>query len=230
MSFSPTATRSKACRTSAFTLIELLVVIAIIAILAAILFPVFAQAREKARQTTCASNQKQLGTAFLAYAVDYDDSYPMAFGNVAGLGGWTSNYNLRVPYNWDPNNQAGSDRYMAAQYCWANSVYPYVKSWGIYNCPSGADTIIHVAAASAEAAAVVPPVQMGYTYNGLLQSMTSGQVRMPSDVIMMYESGKAQKLGFALSQPALVCPDPKDSCVAKPKDRLLYPAGQLRSG
>src|SRR5207249_1695804 len=61
----------------AFTLIELLVVIAIIAILAAILFPVFAQARAKARQATCLSNLKQLGTAFMMYAQDYDETYPM---------------------------------------------------------------------------------------------------------------------------------------------------------
>ena len=63
-----------------FTLIELLVVIAIIAILAAILFPVFAQAREKARQTSCASNLKQLGLAFLQYAGDYDEGFPAAGG------------------------------------------------------------------------------------------------------------------------------------------------------
>ena len=59
-----------------FTLIELLVVIAIIAILAAILFPVFAQAREKARQATCASNEKQIGLAILMYVGDYDETFP----------------------------------------------------------------------------------------------------------------------------------------------------------
>jgi prepilin-type N-terminal cleavage/methylation domain-containing protein len=59
-----------------FTLIELLVVIAIIAILAAILFPVFAKVREKARQASCASNEKQLGLAFVQYIQDYDESMP----------------------------------------------------------------------------------------------------------------------------------------------------------
>src|SRR5712691_10099502 len=65
----------KSARQCAFTLIELLVVIAIIAILAAILFPVFAQARDKARQTACLSNCKQIGTAIMMYIQDYDETF-----------------------------------------------------------------------------------------------------------------------------------------------------------
>src|SRR5687768_1575996 len=80
-----------------FTLIELLVVIAVIAILAAILFPVFAQAREKARQAACASNLKQAGLAVVMYAQDYDETFPFAAFNPPGqpLITW---YDLVEPY------------------------------------------------------------------------------------------------------------------------------------
>jgi prepilin-type N-terminal cleavage/methylation domain-containing protein len=95
-------------KVSGFTLIELLVVIAIIAILAAILFPVFARVREKARQTSCASNMKQLGTAFMQYVQDNNERYP----------------SVRAV---TPNNN-----YIGG---WANVIYPYVKSTAAFACP-----------------------------------------------------------------------------------------------
>ena len=97
-----------------FTLIELLVVIAIIAILAAILFPVFARAREKARQASCQSNLKQIGTATLMYIQDYDEKYP--------------------------GHQGGS----TATDDWPMSVVPYTKNAQLFQCPSASPAPTHM--------------------------------------------------------------------------------------
>ena len=99
---------------AAFTLIELLVVIAIIAILAAILFPVFAQAREKARAISCLSNLKQIGLSTMMYAQDYDETYPFLYSNCDASADPTKN---------DPN------------YGWGGKVMPYVKSKPLFKCP-----------------------------------------------------------------------------------------------
>src|SRR4051794_15671598 len=92
----------------AFTLIELLVVIAIIAILAAILFPVFASAREKARQSSCLNNTKQMGIALNTYMQDWDEHYP------------SSQYSP-PPYSHGT---------------WMVQLLPHLKSWNVYHCPS----------------------------------------------------------------------------------------------
>jgi prepilin-type N-terminal cleavage/methylation domain-containing protein/prepilin-type processing-associated H-X9-DG protein len=118
-------------KSSAFTLIELLVVIAIIAILAAILFPVFAQSRERARQTACASNMRQMGTAILMYAQDNDDTYVWPQECQAVVASLCIN-----PTNWitysegmtaDSNGFAPNKDYL---------LKPYLKNSDIFICPS----------------------------------------------------------------------------------------------
>jgi len=110
-------------RRKAFTLIELLVVIAIIAILAAILFPVFAQAREKARTISCTSNCKQLATALMMYSQDYDEMLP----------GWPRP-NATNPIFSQNNPAEWGNRWDWQMIVWVMN--PYVKNYGVWSCPS----------------------------------------------------------------------------------------------
>ena len=114
---------------SGFTLIELLVVIAIIAILAAILLPVFASARERARQTSCANNLKQCGLAIIQYEQDFDETFPTAYRYTDLSSSPTSN--SFVKNNWC-DGYSGKTTQM-----WMDDVAPYIKSTQVYYCPDG---------------------------------------------------------------------------------------------
>ena len=115
-----------------FTLIELLVVIAIIAILAAILFPVFAQAREKARQTSCLSNVKQIGTAVQLYVDDYDETLPFGFKQTGWPGAeWNEYPRLKLGPIQDPNGSWGP-----SYTTYLDEIFPYVKNLNMFVCPS----------------------------------------------------------------------------------------------
>jgi prepilin-type N-terminal cleavage/methylation domain-containing protein len=100
-----------------FTLIELLIVVAIISILTAILFPVFARARENARRASCLSNLKQLGLGVMMYVQDYDGIYPRAYAG----------YSASYPYVY-----------------WNQQVYPYVKNGQVFVCPSADKSTINI--------------------------------------------------------------------------------------
>jgi len=137
-------------RLRAFTLIELLVVIAIIAILAAILFPVFAQAREKARATACISNEKQIGLAIMQYVSNYDET-------------WPSGRLFNELYS-SPNS-------FPTGIGWSQQVSPYVKNGGLFKCPSD-DTNPSTGAPG--------NVTMSYALNANLAAITDANLTKPS--------------------------------------------------
>ena len=107
-----------------FTLIELLVVIAIISILAAILFPVFARARENARRTSCLSNIKQMSLALIQYTQDYDERLP--------------NVQIVVSASM-PASEYPDGVWASGYWYWPQILYPYHKSMQVFRCPSGAE-------------------------------------------------------------------------------------------
>ena len=172
-----------------FTLIELLVVIAIISIIAAILFPVFAQAREKARQTTCLSNEKQIGVAMLQYCQDYDESYPLSY-NCNATGGCTSS----VPTG---TSLATSLTYVS----WPGFIYSYMSNYQVFVCPD-APTTAGTTQGTWVSGAPSNGFEVTYEYNYNMGGNIAGTnangipiikalpvVSEPSQVVMITESG-----------------------------------------
>jgi len=148
-----------------FTLIELLVVIAIIAILAAILFPVFAKAREKARQASCQSNLKQYATAELMYAQDYDGRFPLP----------------RTYYDVNGNIVD-----------WEYIVIPYTKNWQLGSCPSYGPRRGSGCAAgnwtNVPGAGNLGGIICGYGFNTVLYGIADSVVEVPAETIMICDS------------------------------------------
>ncbi len=147
-----------------FTLIELLVVIAIIAILAAILFPVFQKVRENARRTACLSNEKQLGLALIQYTQDADEKFPFGlFGDPNTIGPQGVGY-----------GQSGEGM------GWAGQLYQYVKSTGIYKCPDDSTT----ASPMANGVAAYP---ISYAMNAFIPAQSNAILAAPSTTVALFE-------------------------------------------
>ena len=200
----------------AFTLIELLVVIAIIAILAAILFPVFAQAKEAAKKTAALSNIKQSCTSVAIYLSDSDDTYPIAYRFTTGVG-WRWNYSVSTPLGWMgtgfPQGQAARMAEDASH--WSNNLQPYMKNYGIYEGPGlpAVDVYGYPTTGTPKAPALV-----NMTMNGLLHNWSSTAVSAPSKLPLLWNGrGKGNAVGASLTNPALRCPQTGTStCVYTP--------------
>ncbi len=143
-----------------FTLIELLVVIAIIAILAAILFPVFSKAREKARQTACVSNVRQLVMAMLEYAEDWEEFLPYA-GHEQSVKNWRKKGSPEIN--------------------WGEEIYPYIKNDGIFKCPSGRRV-------GSDVPDEPDDIPTSYVYNEEVAGPLAG-IEAPSDMVMLWDTG-----------------------------------------
>ncbi len=181
---------------SAFTLIELLVVIAIIAILAAILFPVFAQAREKARQTTCASNMKQISTATLTYIQDYDETYPLAMGWSATAG----NAGAGTYYYSKPTAAAqGLTLGPTSSSIWANALDSYIKNWQVWACPSTARELNVFNETDDKLAGI----KFSYLYNPFLNAWPAAFIKQPAETVTYTELANMSIRGYLRPYPLM---------------------------
>jgi prepilin-type N-terminal cleavage/methylation domain-containing protein/prepilin-type processing-associated H-X9-DG protein len=175
------SSRHASYRGAGFTLIELLVVIAIIAILAAILFPVFAQAREKARAASCLSNLKQISLGLMMYTQDYDEVLAgnqfTAPNNAQGDAGPA---NLTDIGFMDPDpTKTGRN--------WGRDTQPYIKNTQIYNCPNSVPRSTW-SAGSAYAETTHPQGRnASYMLNGITSTKALAAIPAPADIIYLHE-------------------------------------------
>ena len=197
-----------------FTLIELLVVIAIIAILAAILFPVFARARENARKATCQSNLKQIGMGVVMYAQDYDETLPFN-------------------YNYHANNTLLT--------WWADDIQPYVKNYDFLRCPSAAPHGAYTSLRAGLPPQYPPNLSKDYLCNAVAGNWPGftgwkdapfvnnwsnpgramAAIKAPADVIAVFDAGYCQSGGWEFMElwaPEHTDAGPGNSCSNSPAD------------
>jgi prepilin-type N-terminal cleavage/methylation domain-containing protein len=191
----------------AFTLIELLVVIAIIAILAAILFPVFAQAKAAAKKASDLTQMKQTATSIIIYQADVDDNNPSAYP-IGANGTVYSTFWYSVPTDWNPTYPAFYIPEDAN--AWANSTEPYRKNQDLLKSTVGITRILPGHDSNAPRKA---PAFVNYAFNGLLHQLSATAVNRPSQLRMLSQNrGTMNVKGAAWSNPYLRCPTANAAC------------------
>jgi len=208
----------------AFTLIELLVVIAIIAILAAILFPVFAQAKEAAKKTQYISNMKQTGTSTQIYLSDSDDQFPQAFVARPETGVWATGVVMPTPANVITVAPWTTPERIAMSECfWTNSLQPYMKNYDLLQLPVG-----NTVSVTGDTYAVgVKPALVGMTMNGYFHSLNSSSVNNNAAAVVFWDVQKINIKGRGFSTPALNCPG---GVQGAPVPCLFNPGGDPSTG
>jgi prepilin-type N-terminal cleavage/methylation domain-containing protein/prepilin-type processing-associated H-X9-DG protein len=212
LAFAPRASASSS--RSGFTLIELLVVIAIIAILAAILFPVFAQAREKARQTSCVANLRQIGIAITMYVQD-NEGYPM----------------MSSLSSASPRTR------------WPDYIYPYTKNEGLFSCPSKPEDVESKAWAHLPATSPLRYGGYGYNYqylgNSRLATATSpnlpfgaldSDIGLPAETIALSDTTGARRDDGTVKEGQYTIDPPLPSGRGSGKDSGYYANGTAECG
>ena len=187
----------------AFTLIELLVVIAIIAILAAILFPVFAQAKMAAKKTQTLAQFKQVGTAANIYITDADDVFPLSMSFDSAARTWRTGSYTAVPAGW--TNTAARDvepRKSEESASVLNSIQPYTKNVGVYE---GAGLVDFTPGFTDSPLSTLAPAKVNLTYNGLLHAWSATAINAPSKLPLMLQNYRQNTVGGQISNPVLCC-------------------------
>jgi prepilin-type N-terminal cleavage/methylation domain-containing protein/prepilin-type processing-associated H-X9-DG protein len=192
-----------------FTLIELLVVIAIIAILAAILFPVFSQTREKSRQISCLSNMKQIGIGVAMYIQDYDER-------------------LFFRSSTNVNNTRAKISTPATAYgqLWWNQIMPYIKNEAIYKCPSDGGPTDSFNGAGDPGPNAKGTIKRSYIATLAAENLSLAEVDRPVETMVISEKWDVGPDGKAITEPWIDLLDAKDFN-PNPLDPVKYPLGLM---
>ena len=205
--------------------------IAIIAILAAILFPVFAQAKVAAKKTADLSNTKQLALGTVMYSADSDDVFPSAYGRDCS-GNWNIDSRMAEPATWsvaatalyDPTTDSCSGdgkRVKSSLVSAPNTLFPYSKSWALMQMPGAPLQSGFRSPVAGDGA----PANISYNMNGLLSSYSQTGVQDPSGTPTWWPAfGQLARIGDTYAEPFLICPDPTTGCTFNGGGKLINDA------